>query len=346
MSASVNSTRAPGGSHDRVFCLAVLGAVVLTLLFGFLSPRWPLFSLVAPAVSMVIVMFGYRHYCLDTLGMDRHEAGDNIYYLGFLFTVASLISGLIVLGFHLKPGEAGDTPAREAIVSFLPAFGIALVTTLFGMTMRTLLTQRGGDADAYHREMRQRLQDAALELTRQAEAATAQMAQLMTVMRQRAAELPEGLDAYTRSAVAAGKALEEAADGISRAGAVASRRVGDAAEGVVEGADALAAWLEQVRTATDRAAGALRAEVRSFGAALSESARAAELRDRQSQESAEKINTALDRLANLGLRVQVDAGPSLAGLTEAVDRLNETVARQKESAGRRGLLSLWARKAA
>lgn len=346
MSAPTGNAGARTRAHDLVFCLTVLGAVVLTLVSGFLGPRWSLPFLLAPAVVMVAVMFGYRHYCLDTLGMDRHEAGDNIYYLGFLLTVASLISGLIVLGFHLKPGEAGDMPAREAIVSFLPAFGIALVTTLVGMTMRTLLTQRGGDADTYHREMRQRLQDAALELTRQAEAATAQMAQLMTIMRQRAAELPEGLDAYTRSAVAAGKALEEAADGISRAGAVASRRVGDAAEGVVEGADTLAAWLEQVRTATDRAAGALAAEVRSFGATLSDSARAAELRDRQSQESAEKINTALDRLANLGLRVQVDAGPSLKGLTEAVDRLNETVARQKESVGLRGLRYLWARKAA
>lgn len=343
---SAPTGKARSGAHDLVFCLAVLGAIVLTLLFGFLGSRWSLFSLATPALLMVAAMWGYRHYCLDTLEMDRHEAGDNIYYLGFLLTVASLISGLVVLGFHLRPSEAGDMPAREAIVSFLPAFGIALVTTLVGMTMRTLLTQRGGDADAHHREMRQRLQDAALELTRQAEAATAQMAQLMTVMRQRAAELPEGLDAYTRSAVAAGKALEEAADGISRAGAVASRRVGDAAEGVVEGADALTAWLEQVRTATDRAAGALAAEVRSFGATLSESARAAEQRDRQSQEAAEKINTALDRLANLGLRVQVDAGPSLKGLTEAVDRLNETVARQKESPGLLGLRALWTRKAA
>lgn len=341
MSAPVG--KAPGRSHDRVFVLAVGGALALTLAFGFLSPRWSLLSLLAPAVVMVAAMVGYRSYCLRQLGMDRHETGDNLYYLGFLFTVASLITGLIVLGFHLRPGE---TAAREAIVSFLPAFGVALVTTLLGMTMRTLLTQRGGDADAYHREMRQRLQDAALELTRQADATIAQMAQLLTIMRQRAAELPEGLDAYTRSAIAAGKALEEAADGISRAGAVASRRVEGAAEGVVEGADAVANWLEQVRLSTNRAAGALGAEVRSFGATLSESARAAEQRERESGEVADKINAALDRLANLGLRVQVDAGPALQGLTEAVNRLNETVSREKEATAPRGLRALWARKAA
>lgn len=341
MSAPVG--KAPGRSHDLVFLLAVGGALALTLAFGFLSPRWSLLSLLAPTVVMAAAMVGYRSYCLRELGMDRHETGDNLYYLGFLFTVASLISGLIVLGFHLRPGE---TAAREAIVSFLPAFGVALVTTLLGMTMRTLLTQRGGDADACHREMRQRLQDAALELTRQADAAIAQMAQLLTIMRQRAAELPEGLDAYTRSAVAAGKALEEAADGISRAGAVASRRVEGAAEGVVEGADAVANWLEQVRLSTNRAAGALGAEVRSFGATLSESAEAAEQRERESGEVADKINAALDRLANLGLRVQVDAGPALQGLTEAVDRLNETVSREKEATAPRGLRALWARKAA
>lgn len=343
MSASAGEAQARSRSHDLVFVLAVLGALALTLAFGFLSPRWSLLSLLAPTILMVAAMIGYRSYCRGQLGMDRHEIGDNIYYLGFLFTVASLISGLVVLGFHLKPGE---TAPREAIVSFLPAFGVALVTTLFGMTMRTLLTQRGGDADAYHREMRQRLQDAALELTRQADAAIAQMAQLMTIMRQRAAELPEGLDAYTRSAVAAGKALEEAADGISRAGAVASRRVDGAADGLVEGADAVAAWLEKVRLSTNRAAGALEAEVRSFGATLSESAQAAEQRDRESGETADKVHTALDRLANLGLRVQVDAGPALRGLTEAVNRLNETVSRQKESNGPRGIRSFWTRKAA
>lgn len=343
MSAPTGEARARSRSHDLVFGLAVGGTLAVTLAFGFLSPRWYLFSLLAPTVLMVAAMFGYRSYCLRELGMDRHEIGDNLYYLGFLFTVASLISGLVVLGFHLKPG---DTAAREAIVSFLPAFGVALATTLLGMTMRTLLTQRGGDADAYHREMRQRLQDAALELTRQADAAIAQMAQLMTVMRQRAAELPEGLDAYTRSAVTAGKALEEAADGISRAGAVASRRVEGAAEGLVEGADAVAAWLEKVRLSTNRAAGALEAEVRSFGATLSESALAAEQRDREAGETADKVHAALDRLANLPLRVQVDAGPSLKGLTEAVNRLNETVSMQKESTGPRGIRAFWTRRAA
>ena len=335
---NARAARAGEAAHDRFFILAVGGALLLTVLFGFLGPGLPLFSLVAPSLVMVAVMIGYRSYCLNRLGMDRHEAGDNIYYLGFLFTIASLISGLFVLGFHLRPGE---NAAREAIVSFLPAFGVALVTTLLGVTMRVLLTQRGGDADAYEREMRQRLQDAALELTRQADAATGQLEQLLSIMRQRAAELPEGLEAFTRSAQTSGKGLEEAAAGISRAADLASRRVREAADGLNEGAEALVEWLTEVRRSTGQAAGALGSEVRAFGATLSETARQAELREQRSLETAEKLHAALDRLSNLEPRVRVDAGPAIRALTQAVDRLNETIARERRSGGVFGRFFEW-----
>lgn len=329
MSAPTGNARAARdgeAAHDRFFVLAVLGALALTLVFGFLGPGRPLFSLFAPSAVMIAAMVSYRSYCLNGLGMDRHEAGDNIYYLGFLFTIASLVSGLVVLGFHLRPGE---TAAREAVVSFLPAFGVALVTTLVGVTLRVLLTQRGGDADAYEREMRRRLQDAALELTRQADAATGQLEQMLAVMRQRAAELPEGLDAFTRSARTSGKSLEEAADGISRAADLASRQVREAADGLNEGAEAVAEWLGEVRRATGQAAGALGSEVRAFGATLSETARRADLRERQSLETVGKLHAALGRLTNLEPQVRVDAGPAIRGLTEAVDRLNRTIARER-----------------
>lgn len=82
------------------------------------------------AVAVVAVLGTYYHRDDER---DRGRAGDDLYYLGLLFTLCSLIHTLVAL-FGV---ETGDTPAR--IEQLIGNFGIALVSTVAGILGRILL---------------------------------------------------------------------------------------------------------------------------------------------------------------------------------------------------------------
>ncbi len=77
------------------------------------------------------------------------RAGDNIYYLGFLFTLSSLGFALYEFGSDSdnKGGQIGD-------------FAIALITTIVGVLGRVWLNQGEKELDEYEKEARFNLADA------------------------------------------------------------------------------------------------------------------------------------------------------------------------------------------
>ena len=66
----------------------------------------------------------------DPTGVDR--VGDELYYLGLIFTLVSLIFGLIYVSL------AGQNETREAIGQLVGSFAIALISTLVGIVLRIL----------------------------------------------------------------------------------------------------------------------------------------------------------------------------------------------------------------
>lgn len=113
-----------------------------------------LFVTLAPVSLMVayalIALFTKRY----RLREDR--VGDNIYYLGFLFTLVSLAYSLYVY-----------TPDGAGAALIITNFGIAIFTTIFGLAGRVMFNQMREDPVEYEREARYSLADASRELRAQ-----------------------------------------------------------------------------------------------------------------------------------------------------------------------------------
>lgn len=102
----------------------------------------------------VSIMLGYAamiYLCLRArLGED--QSGDNLYYLGFLFTLVSLAFAL-----YQFDGEGGNATIIEN-------FGIALSTTIAGLFLRILFNQMRHDPVEIEREARLELATTATRL--------------------------------------------------------------------------------------------------------------------------------------------------------------------------------------
>ena len=84
--------------------------------------------------------------CLVEYGRRNWGKGggypDNLYYMGLLFTLASLVYSLLVL-FVIQ--SAGDMEGR--IHNLVGSFGIALVSTFVGILLRILMLQKHGGTE-------------------------------------------------------------------------------------------------------------------------------------------------------------------------------------------------------
>ena len=85
-------------------------------------------------LTIVALSILYRQSFPTTQREERLTAGDNLYYLGLLFTLLSLILALIQLFVLNAEGEV-DERAYQLIGNF----GIALVSTVAGIVARILL---------------------------------------------------------------------------------------------------------------------------------------------------------------------------------------------------------------
>ena len=99
------------------------------------------------AVAAIVLLGLYYHR--DSQLMDRQLAGDNLYYLGLLFTLASLIIALSQLFlFNGEGREEGSVDGRA--YDLIGNFGIALFSTVVGILGRILL-QGAGEEHAARR---------------------------------------------------------------------------------------------------------------------------------------------------------------------------------------------------
>ncbi|MCY4626848.1 MAG: hypothetical protein OXE58_04675 [Acidobacteria bacterium] len=120
------------------FAFFLVGAALIVLLKLTLASIWP-----APIAACVMVGI-YANRVWD--GEERRPcfdaAGDQTYYLGFLYTLASLAASLVQVGRSL-----GDDP--DVIRGVLSGFGVAISSTILGMAFRVWLGRgEDGDSDA------------------------------------------------------------------------------------------------------------------------------------------------------------------------------------------------------
>ncbi len=198
MASGRDAGRDPAKEHTLVFLVIVGVAFALSMIVGLIEIDNILVRLFLVPVLLTAVMFGYRGYCLDTLRLSMEETGESLYYMGFLFTTTSLAAGLTVIGLELQ-GE--DAPSvSNVVISFLPAFGTALWTTIVGLCLRVVMSQGAVvDIDSTYEDVRDQLHQAAAKLREQANLTTDHLAGLLDVVRQKAGELEHGFVSYSES---------------------------------------------------------------------------------------------------------------------------------------------------
>jgi ABC-type uncharacterized transport system substrate-binding protein len=109
----------------------------------------------APGILVTVIPLGLMLVYALTLGFARYfrlrddQAGDNLYYLGFLYTLTSL--GVSLWQFSVNQGAEG----------IVTNFGIAIASTILGVALRVVFNQMRQDPIEVERTARLELADAA-----------------------------------------------------------------------------------------------------------------------------------------------------------------------------------------
>lgn len=138
---------------------ALSGGTAVFVLKSAGVPAWP----VAILALVLMATYGVMICLMPRLRLRRDRVGDNFYYLGFVFTLASMSAALYQLTGGVK------------VEPILGSFAIALITTIFGIVGRVVFVQMRPDIDETEKEIRHDLLDAATLLKRQLDVAVHEM---------------------------------------------------------------------------------------------------------------------------------------------------------------------------
>ena len=138
---------APREALDRMaflvaFALGVGGGLLLKAL-----GEYPL--LTAGYAALVLVFYAISAWVGGRIKIEPETIGDNCYYLGFLFTLASLAYTLYQMSDPTTNGQR-----TVDIPEVISGFGVALSSTIIGVFLRVYLMQLRPDFVAKDREVR------------------------------------------------------------------------------------------------------------------------------------------------------------------------------------------------
>lgn len=125
----------------------------------FLKTRTSVPSEIVAVLSITaMLLYGVVAWRLPTVQLRPDRLGDNFYYLGFIFTLASLSATLLLIEQIETGGHIED---------LLGNFGIALTTTVVGVAGRVLFVQMRGELDDIEARVRRDLATASADLRAQ-----------------------------------------------------------------------------------------------------------------------------------------------------------------------------------
>ena len=168
--------------RDRIGPFTDQGCFLVAFFTGVISIL-SLKYLAAPQIVVtgvpVLIMLAYLSLMLvfRRMRVDDDQAGDNLYYLGFLFTLTSLGCALF---------QYDGSNSKESIIQ---NFGIALATTIVGLICRVIFGQMRHDPVETEREVRMELAHVAGRLRDQMIQANSILDTASTAVRQQSAEV-------------------------------------------------------------------------------------------------------------------------------------------------------------
>ena len=149
-----------------LFVVAGCAYIVSSKLLGF--P--PLATVLVP----VAIMLGYAAsaYFSRAIRLRDDQTGDNLYYMGFLFTLTSL--GVALYQFHTQGG----------VENIVQNFGIAITSTITGIALRVFFNQMRRDPVEVERAARLELADAARRVRRELDSTVIELNQFRRASQQ------------------------------------------------------------------------------------------------------------------------------------------------------------------
>ncbi|TGS46256.1 MULTISPECIES: hypothetical protein [unclassified Mesorhizobium] len=155
---------------------------------------------VNPFVSMtvpIMLMIGYLSlsWFSGRIRLHEEQTGDNLYYMGFLFTLSSLGVSL----YQFTSVSSTDDVIRN--------FGIAITSTIFGIALRILYNQTRRDVLDVERATRHELATMTRRVRSEMESATREFADFRRVSNQM---ISEGFEEIVRHADDTGEQLKGA----------------------------------------------------------------------------------------------------------------------------------------
>ncbi|OWJ64021.1 hypothetical protein [Inquilinus limosus] len=271
------------------------------------------------SLGIVVCMLGYVLICLSIqIAQIREDiVADNVYYLGFLYTLTSLGMALY---------QVASVQDDRLIEDLLSNFGIALLSTILGIFLRVMVSQIRRDPVEVEREARLELVEAATRLKGEFRDIIVQFNDFRTEMTQ---ILREGAELTIRQQ---GEALRQYGETLgTEIRSVAERVSTDLAAPLASGAedvgratDALRSRADELAQQLSASAAELRKSAGSFTKALDDSSRrAGALAERFAEETGRVHGQAVDASGTLVTQ--------LALLRTDLGRLRDTMAQQSEA---------------
>jgi cytochrome b len=157
------------------------------------------------AIGAVLLMLLYA-LVIGRSGTGRlraDQAGDNCYYLGLIYTLASLSYAI----FTFDPDDTATTVVQ--------GFGIALATTIVGLILRVFFSQGRPDLENAEEETRLELNDAVASLKGELNTAVREMhdfsVRITQVLKEVHTSAVSSIESFTTSSVAGMKEVSETA---------------------------------------------------------------------------------------------------------------------------------------
>lgn len=241
---------------------------------------WPQLWITAAPVGTMLI-YSILLFMSRFLRLRDDQSGDNLYYLGFLFTLTSLGFSL----WEFRTADVGDEIVKN--------FGIAISTTIVGVALRVIFQQMRQDPLEVERTARLELAEAARKVRVELDETVLHFSNFRRTVVQSAVDgeadvrervekdlkniatglkdLPDRVaEALTNANTQAGTKLEELSDSLAKKIETSTTRLGDAADSLSDILDDVAVRLKAIHIPQEVAAEAIHPLARTLAEAIRE----------------------------------------------------------------------------
>jgi len=171
----------------NLFGFSILGGVLAIAIGTFIENIW--LNIAAPLGVMFYYAYVLNQDESDVLSIE--QKADSVYYMGFIFTLVAMTASLVMLA----RGE-GDMNIRSVVDNF----GLALATTIFGLTIRIIWLQISSQSDRDNDLiLKEKLKKMTTRLHEETERIVSSMTALSSQMNSISVPLQENFEKLTRS---------------------------------------------------------------------------------------------------------------------------------------------------